>query len=109
MLTQTLTLGVTRASGEGQLCQFAFVSSVLSVMSVQLFCGEDEGFCGEDEGFCGKDKGFLAKMKDFLNFSSTLPKILHLCQCLPCIIMREGPTLGMCRHTNEGKSIDLHD
>ena len=43
-----------------------FTYSVLSVMALQSFCGEDEGFCGEDEGF-------LAKTKDFLLF-------LHLCQ-----------------------------
>ena len=44
---------------EGHRCQFVFAYSVLSVMSVQ--------------SFCGKDEGFLAKMKDFLLF-------LHLCQ-----------------------------
>ena len=52
--------------GEGHCCQYVFAYSVLSVMSVQ-------SFCGKDEGFCGKDEGFLAKMKDFLLF-------LHLCQ-----------------------------
>ena len=61
-------MGISADAGEGQLCQFAFVSSVLSVMSVQSFCGEDKGFCGEDEGFCGEDEGFLAKMKDFFIF-----------------------------------------
>ena len=52
---------------------------------------------------------FLVKMKDFggedygfFYFSSSLPKILHLCHCLHCILMREVPALSMCRHTNEG-------
>ena len=79
-------------------------------MSVQSFCGEDEGFCGEDEGFCGKDE---EKVKNPLS----LP---HCLQCLHYILMGEAPTLsmcrhtnacadaalGMCRHNNEGKSID---
>ena len=37
----------------------------------------------------------------FFYFSLSLPKILYLCRCLPSILMREAPTLGMCRHTNE--------
>ena len=57
---------------EGHRCQFVFAYSVLSVMSVQ-------SFCGEDKGFCGKDEGFLVKMKDFFTFSSSLPKIFCLC------------------------------
>ena len=43
----------------------------------------------------GEDYGFFS-------FSSSAPKILHLCQCLHCILMREVPALSMCRHTNEG-------
>ena len=72
---------------------------------LQPFCGKDEGFCGKDKGFCGKDEGFLAKTKDFYFFfvfaknPSSLPYCL---QCLHCILMREAPTLSMCRHTNEG-------
>ena len=64
------------------------MSSVLSVMSVQSFCGEDERFFGKD--------------KRFFYFSLSLSKILHLCQCLYCILMRGVPILSMCRHTNEG-------
>ena len=37
-------------------------------MSVQSFCGKDEGFHGEGEEFHGTDEGFLAKMKDFYIF-----------------------------------------
>ena len=49
---------------------------------------------------------YLAKMTDFficcffLFFAYLCQK--YLCQCLPCILMREAPTLSMCRHTNEG-------
>ena len=25
--------------------------------------------------------------------------------CLPCMLMREGPTLSMCRHSNEGNAL----
>ena len=39
-------------------------------------------------------------------FSSSLQKnplsLPHCLQCLYCILMREAPTLSMCRHTNEG-------
>ena len=57
--------------------------------------------------FVAKTKNFAVKMKDFgkdgfFYFSSSLPKIPHFCQCLPCILMREVPTLTMCKHTNEG-------
>ena len=55
----TLLYVLYLSAGEGQLCQFALVSSVLSVMSVQ--------------SFCGKDEGFLAKTKDFFYFSSSSP------------------------------------
>ena len=89
-----------------------FAYSVLSVMSVQSFCGEDEGFCGKDEGFCGEDEGFLAKTKDFWQrqrifyfffiFAKNPSSLPHCLQCLHCILMREAPTLSMCRHTNEG-------
>ena len=55
--------------------------------------------------FVVKTKDFVAKTKDFgeeegfFTFSSSLP---HSLQCLHCILMREAPTLSMCRHTNEG-------
>ena len=69
-----------------------------SVMSVQSFCGEDEGFCGEDKGFCGKDEGFLAKTKDFLLF-------LHLRQkSFVCAILFAMFTL----YTNEGSTCTEH-
>ena len=28
--------------------------------------------------------------------------------CLPCMLMREGPTLSMCRHSNEGNYLSEH-
>ena len=28
--------------------------------------------------------------------------------CLPCMLMREGPILGMCRHSNEGNPLTEH-
>ena len=83
---------------ESHRCQFVFAYSVLSVMSVQSFCGEDEGFCGEDEGFCGEDEGFLVKMKDFLLF-------LHLCQ-KSFIFATLFAMFTL--HTNEGNTYTEH-
>ena len=85
------------------------------------------------KNFVAKTKDFWWKWRIFY-FSSSSPEILPLChsvcQCLPCILIRgdvyteyvqtyqwENPlywacadaTLGMCRHTNEGKSSDLHN
>ena len=75
-----------------------FAYSVLSVMSVQSFCGEDEGFCGEDKGFSGKDEGFLVKMRDFLLF-------LRLCQkSFVFATLFAMFTL----HTNEGSTYTEH-
>ena len=104
---------------EGHRCQFVFAYSVLSVMSVQSFCGKDEGFCGEDKGFCGKDEGFcgedkgfcgedegfcgedegfLAKTKDFLLF-------LRLCQ-KSFIFATLFAMFTL--HTNEGSTYTEH-
>ena len=66
------------------------------------FLAKMKDFGGEDKGFLAKITDFLAKIMDFFYFSSSSPKILHLCQCLHCILMREVPALSMCRHTNEG-------
>ena len=84
--------------GEGHRCQFVFAYSVLSVMSVQSFCGEDEGFCGEDEGFYGKDEGFLVKTKDFLLFLCLRQKSFVFATLFPIFTL----------HTNEGTTYTEH-
>ena len=69
------------------------------------FLAKITDFDGKDCGFLVKITDFLAKIADFFYFSSSLPQILHLCQCLHClhcILMKETPVLSMCRHTNEG-------
>ena len=81
-----------------------FAYSVLSVMSVQSFCGEDKRFCGEDKGFLAKTKDFLL----FFVFAKNPSSWPHCLQCLHCILMRETPTLSMCRHTNEGMPSTEH-
>ena len=82
------------------LCLLLTVGSVGAM--VQWFCGKDERFCGKVKGFCGEDEGFLAKTKDFFFFFVFAKNPLSLPHCLPCILMREAPTLSMCRHINEG-------
>ena len=70
----------------------AFVSSICSVQSVQSLCGKDDVLFGKDDRFL--------YLLFFFIFAYLCQK--YLCQCLPCILMREAPTLSMCRHTNEG-------
>ena len=62
--------------------------------------------------FVAKMKDFVAKTKDFwwrqrifyffFVFAKNPSSLPHCLQCLHCIVMREAPTLSMCRHTNEG-------
>ena len=62
--------------------------------------------------FVAKMKDFVAKTKDFWRrrrsfyfffvFAKKSSSLPHCLQCLPCILMKEAPTLSMCRHTNEG-------
>ena len=57
------------------------------------------------QSFCGEDEGFFYFISVFAKHPSSLP---HCLQCSPCILMREAPTLSMCRHTNEGISSIEH-
>ena len=75
-----------------------FTYSVLSVMSVQSFCGEDEGFLAKTKDFWQRQRIFYF----FFVFAKNLSSLPHCLQCLHCILMRKAPTLSMCRHTNEG-------
>ena len=94
-------------------CQFVFASSVLSVMSVNGFpliivsahaqCSictcSVEGIpslvCLHMLSVGPSLISMQCKHRLFVNITTCL-------QCLHCILMREGPTLSMCRHTNEG-------
>ena len=76
---------------EGHRCLFAFVFS----QSRRRILWRRRPFFWWRRWISGEDKGFFY-------FPSSSPKILHLRQCLHCILMSEAPTLSMCRHTNEG-------
>ena len=73
---------------------FSIVSHVSSVIlwRRRRILWQRQRIFGEDEGF--------------FTFSSSLP---HCLQCLHCILMREAPTLSMCRHTNEGIPSTEHE
>ena len=68
--------------------------------------------------FVAKTKDFVAKTKDFwwrqrifyffFIFAKNPSSLLHCLQCLHYILMREAPTLSMCRHTNEGSTYTEH-
>ena len=68
--------------------------------------------------FVAKMKDFVAKTKDFwwrwriFYFFFVLAKkpssLPHCLQCLPCMLMKEAPSLSMCRHTNEGIPSTVH-
>ena len=72
-----------------------YLEKVTAVSLCLCSVSQDDRFCDEDDLFSGEDEGFFT-------FSSSSPKILHLRQCLHCILMSEEPTLSMCGHTNEG-------
>ena len=65
-----------------------------------------------------KTKDFVAKTKDFWQrrrifyfffvFAKNPSSLPHCLQCLHCMLMREAPTLSMCRHTNEGIPFTEH-
>ena len=74
-------------------------------MSVQSFCGKDEGFCWWRQRILWQRQRIFGEDEGFFTFSSSLP---HCLQCLHCILMREAPTLSMCRHTNEGIPFTEH-
>ena len=78
-----------------------FVSSVLSVMPVQSFCGKDEGFVVKTKDFWQRQTIILLFFI-FTKNPSSLPK-LHTNEWVATCT---DATLGMCRHTNEGKSSD---
>ena len=97
---------------EGHRCQFVFAYSVLSVMSVQSFCGGDEGFCGKDEGFCGKDEGFCGKDKGFCGkdegfLAKTKDFLLFLRLCQKSFIFATLFAM-LTLHTNEGSTYTKH-
>ena len=98
---------------EGHRCQFVFASSVLSVMSVNgfpLIIMSAHAQCS----ICTCSVVGIPSLV-CLHMLSVGPSLISMqckhCKhvvmftnkrCLHCILMREGPTLSMCRHTNEG-------
>ena len=71
-------------------------------MVLSMAFGEDEEFWWQRLRIFSEDYGFFGEDYRFFYFSSSAPKILHLCQCLHCILLIEALALSMCRHTNEG-------
>ena len=69
-------------------------------------------FVAKTKDFVAKSKDFVVKTKDFWQrrrifyfffvFAKNPLSLPHCLQCLSCILMREAPTLSMCRHINEG-------
>ena len=92
------------------MCLFIHLIEKVTAVSLCL-CIEYCQSC-QFSHFVVKMKDFVAKTKDFWRrrrifyfffvFAKNPSSLIHCLQCLPCILMREAPTLSMCRHTNEG-------
>ena len=69
--------------GEGHRCQLVFAYSVLSVISVQSFCGKDEGFLVKTKDFWWRWRIFYF----FFIFAKNPSSLPHCLQWLHCILM----------------------
>ena len=113
-----VTIDQLSPEGEGHHCQFVFAYWVLSVMSVQSFCGKDKDFVVKTKDFVVKMQDFWWRQRIFYFFfifaknPSSLPHSLqcftlhtnegsHLHWACADILMRESPLLSMCKCCTE--------
>ena len=106
-LLTTVTLTLTLYRGGGNQLQ-SLVDSLFWVSHSYQSILVDLKFFRVDLQFSRADLQCFWQMCRFWLLEYFWPINHEFVLCLPCMLMREDPTLSMCRHSNEGNPLNEH-